>query len=317
MADTPACLKNKSMVNRDKVQGLELNDLEHSAELQRLYREQQAWIADALAGLYEQVVKNRAEAHRPYKEHPNPATPQGRIAHALAMLHEQVAKKDYLATQATLGDESKETVKVSNRLHDNVVKAVRSMWRPLLCIWAVLILLFIAYFFVLSKHPPITKVTVPESKSLETWQTSEIIAPPQVTPTQQSIRSTPIHEWQEVTGILEQIRKAQLNKDINLFLNAYSPNFPNIINKKENILKIWQQYNYLDMHFYVENIQKLNAHTIMARVAWDIRLVNVHSKKKSNLLKDYTIHFSDVSGKWLIQELIQGKKTLEVAASST
>ena len=71
------------------------------------------------------------------------------------------------------------------------------------------------------------------------------------------------------------------------------------------------------MNFYVENIQKLNAHTIMARVAWDIRLVNVHSKKKSNLLKDYTIHFSDVSGKWLIQELIQGKKTLEVAASST
>ena len=95
------------------------------------------------------------------------------------MMHEQVAKRIIgFSDTATLGDESKETVKVSNRLHDNVVKAVRSMWRPLLCIGS-FILLFIAYFFVLSKHPPITKVTVPESKSFEKpGQTSDMIAPP-------------------------------------------------------------------------------------------------------------------------------------------
>ena len=316
MADTPACLKNKSMVDRDKVRGLELNDFEHSPEVQRLYREQQDWIADALAGMYEQVVKHRAEAHRLYKEHPNPATPQGRIAHALAILHEQVAKENYLATQATLEDETEGMVKVSNCLHDNLVKAMRLMWRPFLFIWAVLILLFITYFFVLSK-PSVTKVAAPESKSLEKpGQTSEIIARLQVSPTQQTIKSSPIPEWEEVTGILEQIRKAQLKKDINLFINAYSSSFPNIDKKKENILKTWRQYDYLNMHFNVESIQKPNTHTIIARVAWDITLVDVRSKKKSNLLKDYTIHFSDVSGKWFIQELIQGEKTSKVSAMS-
>jgi hypothetical protein len=35
------------------------------------------------------------------------------------------------------------------------------------------------------------------------------------------------------------------------------------------------------------------------------------------MAKDYTIHFSDASGKWLIQELIQEEKTSAVAVRRT
>ena len=131
-------------------------------------------------------------------------------------------------------------------------------------------------------------------------------------------RHTPvIPEWGAVMGIIEQVRTAQLTKDINLFLNAYSPTFSDIDKKKASMLKIWQQYDYLDMKFHVDNIVKPNDHIIIAKISWDITLEDVHLKKKSNLLRDYTILFSDTSGKWLIQELVQGDKTSEIAARPT
>jgi hypothetical protein len=218
------------------------------------------------------------------------------------------------AAQATLEAETKEMVKLSDRLHDNLVKAMRLMWRQLLFIWAVVIILFVAYFLIPSKPSPKNVAASGANTAETTGTTSEIIAPSQVPPTQQAVEPVPIPEWQEVTGILEQVRTAQLKKDMSLLLNAYSPKYPNIDQKKASILKTWQQYDYLDMQFRIENIQKPDAHTILAKVSWEITLEDIHSKKKTNLLKGYTIHFSDDSGKWLIQKLNQGAKALEVAA---
>jgi hypothetical protein len=217
------------------------------------------------------------------------------------------------AAQANLEAETKEMVKLSDRLHDNLVKAMRLMWRQLLFIWAVVIILFVAYFLIHERPSPSNLASTSTKPSEASGTTQEITASHQVPPTQQSVKPVPIPEWEEVTGILEQVRAAQLKKDINLLLNAYSPKFPDIDKKKASILKTWQQYDYLDMQFRVENIQKPDAHTIMAKVAWDITLEDVHSKKKSNLLKEYTIHFSDDSGKWLIQQLNQGTKASDVA----
>ena len=62
------------------------------------------------------------------------------------------------AAQATLEAETEEMVQVSHRLHDNLVKAMRLMWRQLLFIWAVVIILFVSYFFLLSKPSPAVKL---------------------------------------------------------------------------------------------------------------------------------------------------------------
>jgi|WetSurMetagenome_2_1015567.scaffolds.fasta_scaffold83667_2 hypothetical protein len=220
------------------------------------------------------------------------------------------------AAQATLEAETQEMVKVSNRLHDNLVKAMRLMWRQLLFIWGVVIILFIAYF-VLNRPSPVTRAAAPEAPTLAKPEPAANLMASPVPPAQQSPAIAAPSEWEEITGVLEQIREAQLKKDINLFLGAYSPGFPDIDKKKENILKTWQQYNYVDMQFHIEDLQKPGAHTVVAKIAWNITLEDVRSKKKSTMAKDYTIHFSDASGKWLIQELIQEEKTSAVAARRT
>jgi hypothetical protein len=229
------------------------------------------------------------------------------------------SEREFLrAAQATLEAETEEMVQVSHRLHDNLVKAVRLMWRQLLFIWSVVILLFIAYFFVLSKPAPVAVNAAPQIVQVKRVSNSPAPALAlQGPPLQESRPSAVIPEWGTVTGLIEQIRTAQLKKDINLFLNAYSPTFSNIDKKKESMLKIWHQYNYLDMKFHVENIEKPDDHTIIARVSWDITLEDVRLKKKSSMLKDYTIFFSDTSGRWLIQDLVQGERTSDVAARPT
>ena len=45
--------------------------------------------------------------------------------------------------------------------------------------------------------------------------------------------TTTLVERQEIQGILDQLRKAQLAKDIDLFFDAYSPTFPNLAEKKK------------------------------------------------------------------------------------
>jgi hypothetical protein len=222
------------------------------------------------------------------------------------------------AAQATLEAETKEMVKVSNRLHDNLVKAMRLMWRQLLFIWALVILLFVAYFLILSKPAPNTEVVGLDGKTREkAGQTSEAVMLSQVPSTPPLMQSASLPEWEEINGILEQIRTGQLKKDLQVIIKAYSPDFPNIDQKKENILKTWQQYDFLEMHYNIENIQKPNAKTIIAKVVWDITLEDLRSRKRSSLLKQYTIHFSDVSGKWLIQELTLSGRNSEMASWST
>jgi hypothetical protein len=58
------------------------------------------------------------------------------------------------------------------------------------------------------------------------------------------------------------------------------------------------------MHYYIDDIKRIDANTIIAKVTWEITFVDVHTNKKSNLLKNYTVFLSDVSGKLLIKELI-------------
>ena len=142
---------------------------------------------------------------------------------------------------------------------------------------------------------------------------AKILVAQPVPPARQAAQAVAIPEWEQVNGILEQVREAQLKKDIGLFLEAYAPTFPHLDKKKEFILKTWQKYAYLDMHFAIEDIQKPDPNTIIAKVTWDITLEDLVSKKKSALKRDYTVHFSHVSGKWLIQELIQAEKTSELA----
>jgi hypothetical protein len=205
--------------------------------------------------------------------------------------------------------ESLKMVEVVNLLQGNLVRTTRFMWGQFFFIGALLVLLVIICFSLLSKIPSAGKVAAAGQKSLEKPAPAAVItSTPRAAKIEPAVRSTDIPERKEVQSILDQIRKAQLEKNINLFLQVYSPTYPNLAEKKESLLRSWQKYTYLDMNFTIGNIQKKNAQTLIAEVACNITLEDIHSKMRSNLVKDYLINFSNVDGKRLIQEVTQDKK---------
>jgi len=185
------------------------------------------------------------------------------------------------------------------------------MWRQLFIIWAVVIGLVIAYFFVLGKTSSTSTETISKSEArgnIPAHLKTSTQSP--ASPKQKLATLAPMPEREALLGVLRQIREAQLKKDINLFFQAYSPTFPDLRDKKEKILRTWQKYDYLDLQFNLHNIQQKNADTIIAKVSWDIKVQDNRTKNQKILAKDYIVHFSNASGKWLIQELIQEEQAI-------
>ena len=138
---------------------------------------------------------------------------------------------------ATSGDEKAESLKmveVGNLLQGNLVRTTRLMWCQLFFIGAFMVFLGVAYFSLLNKIPSASNVAVLGPESLEKPSpAAEITSPPQVTPTEPAVRSTDIPERKEVQVVLDQVRKAQMEKDISLFLQAYSPTYPSRLLKNQ------------------------------------------------------------------------------------
>ncbi len=206
-------------------------------------------------------------------------------------------------TQAELEAETEEMLQVSTRLNDNFVKAIKLMWRQLFVIWAVVIILFIGSFFVVRSLLFTSQPAgVKPSPATKPASVSEVAVALQ-TPAASSPDLNP--EWGKVEEILRRVQEAQLNKDINQLLAAYSPSFPDLEDKKTRILQSWERYNYLDLRFILENVSQQNDHSIMAKVVWMLVLEDRQSQEKTNLIKKYTIFLANESGKWRIQNLFQ------------
>ncbi len=192
--------------------------------------------------------------------------------------------------RAALQAEASELVQVSRRLNENLVEAVRRIWRQLLLIWTVLAVLAATYFLVM--------VTVP-------LQVRQSVVPAARSPAQ-SILSDTFPEFpaqEELAGLLNRIREAQYAKDPELFLSAYAPTLPDLGRKREAMVSLWQRYDYLDMHYHVQDLQAVGEGVIRGTVTWNFTTRDRATQAVKNHIKTYRVQFTQVFGQWLIQEL--------------
>jgi ketosteroid isomerase-like protein len=114
---------------------------------------------------------------------------------------------------------------------------------------------------------------VPQSASPPTHQTTTV-AEPQEKEEKQPTRSSPMNESQEIEGIkdlLEKIRQANLQKNIDLFMSCYSADFKDREGKKRATLESWGNFNYLDLSYDLKR-HLISADTAKARVEWLMRI---------------------------------------------
>jgi len=114
---------------------------------------------------------------------------------------------------------------------------------------------------------------------------SPVVEPPQV----------------QVTERLNRIRQAQLNKDINLFLSSFSPDFPQLEEKRQKVLKTWQLYDFVNMNFEIQDMQKQDDNTMAVKVYWQVEYKNQHAEEIKQIDKYYSVSFSKEGDQWLIK----------------
>jgi len=208
--------------------------------------------------------------------------------------------------RAALEAETHEVVQASNRLSDNLTKAGKKIWRQALVIWAVGIVLAISYFLVLNHTPVTTDQTTPRPVDQQDTGANSATAKPSepAPPSLKVIHVSPgVPAQEDLITLLNQIREAQLKKNIHLFMEAYSQDFPDLGQKREKTLTIWKRYTYLDSQFKLTDPQQETGSTILAKVTWDIKAQDQKTGTIRIITKSYYVTFSKQSGKWLVQNL--------------
>ena len=222
-------------------------------------------------------------------------------------MRQMVPTKESITTaRDALEAETQEVVQVSNRLNDNLAKAGKKIWRQVLVIWAVGIVLAISYFLVLNHTPISSNQTPPRPVNQPDTRANAGTASPaeSLPPSLKAIQVSPAVPVQEdLIKLLNQIREAQLKKDIHLFMESYSRDLPDLKQKREMTLNIWKKYTYLDAQFKLTDLEQKTESTISAKVNWDIKAKEQKNGKIRNFTKSYDVIFSKESGIWLIHNL--------------
>ena len=207
-------------------------------------------------------------------------------------------KESLEITSAAIEEETQKIAETSGLLSENLVKAVRIIWRQLVFIWAIMIVLLIAYVSILYKEPFDRTPSRPDQNTTNSHEPM-----PKDMAVSSPASPSPAGPSESFLMLLNQIREAQQKKDIDLFLSAYSPNFPDIEKKRGKTLIVWKAYDFLEMQFQMSDLQQKDALNFLGKVTWNIKAQDTNNKEIKTSLQSYQVVFSKESGRWLIQNL--------------
>lgn len=107
----------------------------------------------------------------------------------------------------------------------------------------------------------------------------------------------------ELRAFLARLGEAQQKKDLPLLLSLYSPDFPDLQQKAQEISRAWATYDYPSLRFRIGEIRSQDPENIMARVTWEVESRNRATRETKHLTKTYLVWFAKDAGQWRIRGL--------------
>lgn len=107
----------------------------------------------------------------------------------------------------------------------------------------------------------------------------------------------------ELLNVLHSMKDGHVRKDIVLYMSAYSLTFPELDEKRRSTLRAWDNYDYLNLVYALNDIQPLDADNVVARATWYIDTRNRRTQELSSAKQAYEIRFAKEQGKWRIRSL--------------
>jgi ketosteroid isomerase-like protein len=111
-------------------------------------------------------------------------------------------------------------------------------------------------------------------------------------------------EIRNIENLLENIRQANLKKDIDLFLSCYASNFKDREGKKRATLSFWTKFDYLDLSYDLKN-SSISGDTAKVKVEWVIRISSSTSGQQQKSKSNLDVKLKKEEGKWKIEEVKQ------------
>jgi hypothetical protein len=106
---------------------------------------------------------------------------------------------------------------------------------------------------------------------------------------------------EQLQGVLANMRQARLNKDIIQLMNCYSVTYPDLEDKRSDALKSWENYDYTNMVFTIDEVQPLDADNANAQVTWYVDLKNRRTGELISTTQSYQVRFAKELGQWRIR----------------
>jgi ketosteroid isomerase-like protein len=148
---------------------------------------------------------------------------------------------------------------------------------------------------------------VTESRGFRSREESSTIpkeAPPSPLPLPDTSRtpSTEIREVRSIKALLEHVRQANLQKNIDLFISCYASDFRDLDGRRRATLAYWEKFNYVDLSYDLKD-PSVSAETAKARVEWVIKTSSKSGGRPQENKSVLDVIFKKEEGGWKIKEV--------------
>jgi hypothetical protein len=132
-------------------------------------------------------------------------------------------------------------------------------------------------------------------------------APPHQSDAEASVRDPlpaavpDFREDEKIKALFDMIRRANLEKRIDLFISCYAADFDGINEKRKSILENWEKFDYLDLSYDLKKLA-VRDHSAHVRVEWQSSLSSKHGRKTETITSVLDVSLKKENGKWRIQK---------------
>ncbi len=129
-----------------------------------------------------------------------------------------------------------------------------------------------------------------------------LISPPSPPSPDLTNSSAETQETEKIRSLFENIRKANLQKNIDLFMSCFSHDFNGREKKRVETLKMWEIFNYVDLSYEMKN-KNISEDTSSVQLEWLLKTTKKDSRKiqEGRTLLDVTLKRE--GGRWKIKEI--------------
>ena len=111
-----------------------------------------------------------------------------------------------------------------------------------------------------------------------------------------------VEEIEKIRNLLENVTKANLRKDIDLFLSCYSNDFKDREGKKKSTLESWENFNFLDLTYDLVT-HSVSGNMVRARVEWLVRFSPKSGGQPQESKTTLDVIFKKEDATWKIGEI--------------